>query len=269
MKYICMLHLFTIGGLCGTEMYYANDDVFTTPFVSRILPYARFKLINRFLHFCDNNAVSVENFKTAKIESVFEAVEHRFSELYTPERDIAIDESLMLWKGRLSWKQYIKTKRSRFGIKSFSLCESSSGYLWNSCLYTGKELTNRLSSTYQFEYVASNIVVYLLKNLVGKGHRLHVDNWYSSTELVAYLLKNKTDMIGTLRKNRRGLPKEMIKLNLNKNDVINAYNDQNIMVTRWKDKKDINLISTCISGDEFVQVPRGGVTKIIPLVVHE
>ena len=66
---------------------------------------------------------------------------------------------------------------------------------------------------------------------------MHVDNWYSSTEFVAYLLKNKTDMIGTLRKNRKGLPKEMINLNLSKNDVINAYNDQNVMVTRWEDKK--------------------------------
>jgi len=26
------------------------------------------------------------------------------------ERDISIDESLLLWKGRLSWKQYIQKR---------------------------------------------------------------------------------------------------------------------------------------------------------------
>ena len=40
-------------------------------------------------------------------------------------------------KGRLEFKQYIPNKRTRFGIKMFSLCEVS-GYLWNSFVYLGK-----------------------------------------------------------------------------------------------------------------------------------
>jgi len=44
----------------------------------------------------------------------------------------------MAYKGRLSWIQYIATKRSRFGIKFYTLCEAQTGYIWNSVLYTGK-----------------------------------------------------------------------------------------------------------------------------------
>ena len=58
--------------------------------------------------------------------------------MYTPEANIAIDESLMLYKGRLGWVQYLPLKRARFGIKYYMLCESSSGYVWNFMIYTGQ-----------------------------------------------------------------------------------------------------------------------------------
>ena len=36
-----------------------------------------------------------------------------------PGIHIAVDEALLLWKGRLIFRQIIKTKKSRFGIKAF------------------------------------------------------------------------------------------------------------------------------------------------------
>jgi len=40
------------------------------------------------------------------------------------------DEALLLWKGRLCWKQFIRTTRERFGTKSFVLAQASSGHIW-------------------------------------------------------------------------------------------------------------------------------------------
>ena len=57
----------------------------------------------------------------------------------TPGRDVSIDEALLLWKGRLSWKQFIRTKQTRFGIKTFVLADASTGYVWNSVIYTGDD----------------------------------------------------------------------------------------------------------------------------------
>ncbi|KAG8236482.1 hypothetical protein J437_LFUL016630 [Ladona fulva] len=59
-------------------------------------------------------------------------------EFYTPERDVTVDESLLLYKGGLGLRQYIPHKRARFGIKTFVLCESSTGYIWSKIAYTGK-----------------------------------------------------------------------------------------------------------------------------------
>jgi hypothetical protein len=34
----------------------------------------------------------------------------------------------------------IPSKRARFGIKSFELCEAKSGYVWNFIIYTGQDI---------------------------------------------------------------------------------------------------------------------------------
>jgi hypothetical protein len=76
--------------------------------------------------------------KLFKIYPVLSHLNTKFQSLYLPGQNIAIDESLTLWRGRLSFRQYIPLKSSKFGIKSYELCESSSGYLWSFIIYTGK-----------------------------------------------------------------------------------------------------------------------------------
>ena len=73
-----------------------------------------------------------------KVHPKIEYLVNKFKSVYTPDKEVSIDEELLLWKGRLGFKQYISNKRSCFGIKMFSLCEVS-GYLWNSFVYIGKE----------------------------------------------------------------------------------------------------------------------------------
>ena len=60
-------------------------------------------------------------------------------EAYTPESAICTDDCLILWKGRLVFRQHIPNKRSRFGIKLYALCESTTGYMHRFRVYTGKE----------------------------------------------------------------------------------------------------------------------------------
>ncbi|KAJ8736824.1 hypothetical protein PYW07_000095 [Mythimna separata] len=62
-------------------------------------------------------------------------------EAYVPSQNICIDESLTLWKGNLKFRQYIKTKAAKFGVKTYELCESSTGYLWSFFVYLGKATT--------------------------------------------------------------------------------------------------------------------------------
>ena len=84
--------------------------------VPTVMSHDRFKQIWRFLHLANI-------FKTNYIQNGF----------------FSLDESMVKWKRRLSWRQYMPAKPIRFGMKLWSLCESSTGYLFNVQVYTGKE----------------------------------------------------------------------------------------------------------------------------------
>ena len=224
------------------------------------------KLIDKFIHFVDSSTLPNKYPVLSKISTVWDYLTKKFQEVYTPTQNISIDESLLLWKGRLSWKQCIRSKSARFGIKTFSLCESDSGYVWKSILYTGPELTNTLSSDYR--YVATKIVMSLMDGLLDQGHKLYIDSWYSSYELSSVLLLRSTDTIGTLQKNRKGLPIS-IHEKLKKNERKVLYEEKtNIMITHWKDKKDVYTISTCTI-DGAKNVLRAGKEKLVPLVIDD
>ena len=49
-------------------------------------------------------------------------IKERCFQVFYQGNIVSIDESLVLFKGRLSFQQYIKSKRARFGIKWYQLC---------------------------------------------------------------------------------------------------------------------------------------------------
>ena len=61
------------------------------------------------------------------------------SRAYTPGQFLSIDESMISFKGHLSFIQYLPKKPHKWGMKAWVLAESTSGYMWNWKLYLGKE----------------------------------------------------------------------------------------------------------------------------------
>lgn len=155
------------------ELYWSRRHSTSTPFFSNIMSYRRFHLIHRYLHFSDDSKFDAKTHECPKLQKLWPVIKHlnaRYQEIMTPERDVTIDESLMLFKGRLHWKQYILLKRSRFGIKSFMLCESKSGYVYQFIIYTGKDTL--FDNNYQFLCKSSQVVMTLMQPLLSKGYCL-------------------------------------------------------------------------------------------------
>uniref|UniRef100_A0A803K9B9 PiggyBac transposable element-derived protein domain-containing protein n=1 Tax=Xenopus tropicalis TaxID=8364 RepID=A0A803K9B9_XENTR len=100
-------------------------------------------LLLRFLHFNDNTTAVAPNEpgydRLYKLRPLIDSLSQRFAEVYTPSQNVCVDESLLLFKGRLKFCQYIPSKRSRYGIKFYKLCESSTGYTSYFMLYEGKD----------------------------------------------------------------------------------------------------------------------------------
>jgi hypothetical protein len=85
------------------------------------------ELTSIFLHFTDNETMG--NFEEPeelfKNFSVILHLNNKFQELYLPNQDISTDVPLTLQKGYPSFKQYLPLKASKFGIKTYELCDPS------------------------------------------------------------------------------------------------------------------------------------------------
>jgi hypothetical protein len=121
-----------------------------------------------------------------KIYLVLYHLNKKSQSLYLPGQNIAIDESLTLWRGRLSFRQYVSLKASKFGIKSYELCESSSGYLWSFIIYTDKTLCSK-QLTFQTPKQKRQKLLSL------------VEPFYNSPALAQRLKSLNTDCVGSLR----------------------------------------------------------------------
>jgi hypothetical protein len=127
-----------------------------------------------------------EERKSDKMCRVCELWEHFISRCkanYWPSQQIGLDEAIKKFKGRCSFKQYIKNKPVRWGIKVFAVCCSKTGYLWNAAFYLGKT-TEDASSTQKEASATQRAVLEILSPLSNKNHIVHMDNYYTSIPLL-------------------------------------------------------------------------------------
>ncbi|RVE54733.1 hypothetical protein evm_000500 [Chilo suppressalis] len=249
------------------EYWYAAIEELQIGNFKEIMTYNRFVVIKRCLHFIDNATLPVPSTKLDKIIPIIEHLNKKFKSLYVLEQNIAIDESLLLWKGRLSFAQKIATKRARVGIKTYELCESRTGYLWRMEVYTGKghahvvqdgEPEERGQESDEPESATAQIVLNLTRPLFDKGHTLIMDNFYNAPLLSRILkVQHKTDSMGTLRLNREFVPealKKKTKKNMKEGEVaFSTTKDLSVVV--WMDKNIVAMISS------FHPIEVGGIEK--------
>ena len=91
-------------------------------------------------------------------------------------------------------------------------------------MYSGK------SSAGEREIVlAKTVCKELIKNLVDQGRTLYVDNFYTSNDLARYCQEKKTHLVGTLRANKKHIPKEVLNAKLKRGEMV-AREDQDGVV---------------------------------------
>lgn len=126
-----------------------------------------------------------------------------------------MDEELILHKGRLAFRQFIPSKRARYGIKLYCLCDAKSGYLFNVLVHS----TPQENENFGHEFVANNLsisermVAELSKSLFNLGYRIFVDSYFCSYRLAKFLLSRGTFLTGTVRSDR-GVPPELQQMRL-------------------------------------------------------
>ena len=135
------------------QSYWSTDLLIHTPILGKIMSRDRYIHILRCLHFHDNE--EIVNHPSVKIKSVIGHVQSKFSAVLTPGKNLCIDESLLLWKDRLRFKQYIPLKRN---------CET--GFVLGFVVYTGADSKSFIwVHTFRFFFFCNNNIVHFYKQL--------------------------------------------------------------------------------------------------------
>ena len=276
--------------LPSLPLYWSSKWPFQLPCLTSIMSRNRFQLILKFLHF-NNNSNQIPRGQPGhdrlfKIRPFLSALINKFQQLYVPFQNISIDESMIGFKGRISFLQYLPKKPNKWGMKAWALCDSKTAYVWNWRLYVGKD--DEVSTSDGLGY---GVVMSLVHKLANKGYHLYVDNFYSSPKLFHELYKMKIGACGTVRIDRRGIPPDFQKTKLHKGDIM-TFKDGPLMGLKWMDKRQVAMLSTihddttidkhrrtrtATGGTEVIQKPKvideynsymGGVDKSDQLITY-
>ena len=107
-RYECGRILMGLNRKNHLKFYWSTDKLITTPIFGELFTRNRYLSIMQYLHFADNN--TEKEGKLRKIQPLIENLRKKFQKAVVPWENLRVDESLMLWKGRLSFKQYIPSK---------------------------------------------------------------------------------------------------------------------------------------------------------------
>ncbi|KAK3772918.1 hypothetical protein RRG08_024102 [Elysia crispata] len=94
--------------------YWSKDEFTDSSFCGKIMSRKRFRAILSLLHFNDNKSYipinQVGQDPLYKIKPVYERLQAKFQEVYVPLKEIAVDEAMCPWRGKLRFKVYLKDK---------------------------------------------------------------------------------------------------------------------------------------------------------------
>lgn len=194
------------------EAYWSKKSSQSMPWFSAMFPRNRFQLLLKFFHVSNINlpGPGQPNYDpTAKFSDIVDHANRVFRHHYKPHQQLSVDESLIGTKCRTTLLQYLPNKKHhQWGVKLWMLCDAVTNYCMGFSVYKGaKDLKEQ--QEIKKDGLAYVVVTRLLTscNLLRKGYHIFMDNYFTNIPLAKYLYNLKTFITGTIRKNRKFLPK--------------------------------------------------------------
>ena len=235
-----LLFLFGLMKKPNIPSYWSQDPLISTECMNRIMSRGRFAEIKRYICFYDKTKPKPPNDAFYKIREFQDHVINNSKRVYIPERDLSVDESIILYTGLHRLKVYMPQKPNRYGFKAFVLSEASTGYMCNLIMNEGRLKGNTEES------FTKRIVLEILKEYQDKGYRVYMDRYYTSAELFMEMKRKGIGACGTVLLNRLKLEKRTLNdiLLFKDNDSSIFYTNDSMMFTIFYHyKRQVHMIS--------------------------
>ena len=238
--------------------YWSTNPILSAPGIVKGMGRNRFRSILSHLHLNDNSRMPGRTDpgydKLYKVRPLLEKIRLNSQASYQPHQQLAVDEAMILFKGRSVMKQYLPLKPIKRGYKMWCLCDSSNGYMYNMSLYTGADDSSNEDS------LSSRVVQHLVQPLYNANHHIYMDNYFSSIALATKLAENNTYTIGTVRTNRKHWPVEYKNVKLISKSMQRGESKSKVVAgvqcIVWKDNKGVAFLNNVTDPTNLSQVPR-------------
>ena len=122
-----------------------------------------------------------------------------------------IDEMLVGFRGRCRFRMYLPNKPRKYGLKIMALTDARTHYFYNGYIYSGKESDGLLLTHEERALLKpTQSVLTLCRPIFNSNRNVTADNWFSSIEVMDELKKRGLTYVGTLKQNKKEIPKEFL-----------------------------------------------------------
>lgn len=116
--------------------------------------------------------------RTQKVSHYLDYLDKQFREYFVPSREISVDESVVGFKGKISFLTYNPNKPTKWGIRIDVIADANTGYVYSILLYYGSLTSEDLVRPDL--PVSTRIVLHLCQKLLDnnpgcKGYHFYTD----------------------------------------------------------------------------------------------
>lgn len=218
--------------------------IHSMPLFKAAMSRNRFTFILQSLRFDDKDtrAERKTTDRFTHIREIWEIFIKNCMDNYEPGTNTTIDEQLLSFRGRCSFKMYIPSKPDKYCLKIISLNDATTHYMINAIPYCGT-VTDRLEG----ESIPTYYVRKLSEPLYNTERNITCDNWFTSLSLVEMMKKeHNLSLIGTIKKNKREIPAQFKNLSKDTPNIRFCYLEKKTLLSYNPKKKKIVLVLSSI-----------------------
>lgn len=251
--FIGIIFVMSYHRLPDMKLYWSKEADVRVPVIADVMTRSRFFEIKRALHFNNNDDAIDKNDpaydRAWKVRPLIKHFNEAFQAALSPTAEQSIDERMVKFKGQSTMKQYMKDKPIQRGFKHWCRNDSKTGYVFEIDMYTGKNKSPEVG-------LSEAVVLQLTRKITGRNIHLYIDNFFTSPSLLSKLKKDEIFCTGTVRQNRKGMPKDFLADKSMDRGAVDARHCDGMFAVKWMDNKAVHLLSTITSSEEMITVRR-------------